>query len=462
MIWFAIPALVLLQSASRKGWIWKEDSPPVPNLRLPTPQPDRKQACSSFVPRDPPRSTTSGFGHRLAVLRDVDGDGVPDLAIGAPLDRGHGIDSGCVFVVSGADGHLIRRFAGDHAGDRFGISVSSSPDVDGDGADDVLAGSQAGYMRVLSSRSGSVLHEFPDAAAAVAIDLDRGGVPNWDWIVGTPRACEPGFHVERGAVAAFSGREDGPRFRVFGELPAETPDGTRRISWFGRSVCTVGDLDGDGIPDFAVGASGAGSGMSSVGEIRFCSGRDGSTLRAVRGPLTPRTFGLGERLAPAGDVDGDGVEDVLASTWDDGPVYVLSSRSGERLRTLLHQRPGQYLEGFGDSIALAGDVDGDGIPDYAVGCSEFLADSGDPYCVELFSGREGWVLGVYDTDAKSATVAEGRDFDLDGIPDLPVGLPELDEVVVLSGRQFGVRTAGTTVQRSDWWEILVIRRDQFP
>jgi hypothetical protein len=333
--------------------------------------------------------------------------------------------------------------------------------VDGDGADDVLAGSRAGYMRVLSSRSGAVLHEFPDADAAVAIDLDREGVPSWDWIVGTPRACEPGFHVERGAVAAFSGREDRPRFRLFGELPAETPGGAQ-ISRFGRSVCTVGDLDGDEIPDFAVGASAAGAGTSSVGEVRFCSGRDGSTLRAVRGPLTPRTFGLGERLAPAGDVDGDGVEDVLVSTWDDGPVYVLSSRSGACLRTLLHQRPGHYLDGFGDSIALAGDVDGDGIPDYAVGCSEFMADSEDDYCVEIFSGREGWVLGVYDSDAKSASVAEGRDFDLDGIPDLPVGLPELDEVVILSGRQFALRPPGSEVKRPNWWATLEIRRDQFP
>jgi hypothetical protein len=318
-------------------------------------------------------------------------------------------------------------------------------------------------MRVLSSRTGVVLHEFPDASAAVAIDLDHDGAPDWEWIVGTLLACEPGFNEVRGAVAAFSGRDDRLKFRVLGELPGCTSDGmNHRLSGFGGTLCTVGDHDRDGVPDFAVGAGGAGDSMSSGGEIRFCSGRDGSTLRTVRGPSTPGTFGFGERLARGGDVDGDGVEDVLASSWQDRPVYVVSSRSGERLRTLLHQRPGGYLENFGDSMALVGDVDGDGFPDYAVGCSEFMGDSGDDYCVEIYSGRQGWVLGVYDTDAKSATVAEGRDFNVDGIPDLPVGLPELDEVVILSGRQFGMRQAGSTVERSNWWETLVVRRDQFP
>src|SRR6267142_1907271 len=103
---------VLAQAHAPKGWIWTEEAPTRPR-----------------VPALP--SSGRGFGGRIAVLRDLDHDGVADLAISALLDSGFGCGWGCVFVVSGLDGHLIRRIPNPNSADYFGSSLHVCADVDG-------------------------------------------------------------------------------------------------------------------------------------------------------------------------------------------------------------------------------------------------------------------------------------------------------------------------------------------
>jgi hypothetical protein len=186
-------------------------------------------------------------------LSDVDGDGVPDLAITAPLDSSNGSESGAVFIVSGSDGRLLHRFHGGRPGERFGSFLSSCPDLDQDGAPDLLAGGD-GPVRALSVRTGAVLRELSRSPAALALDLDCDGVP--DWIVGAPEFAEPVFGIVRGAVVAVSGRDGRQLLRILGEMPLAGTIGSVEPSMFGSTLLGIGDLDGDGVPDLAVGATG--------------------------------------------------------------------------------------------------------------------------------------------------------------------------------------------------------------
>ena len=88
----------------------------------------------------PGQAAGSGLGYSVARAGDVDGNGVEDQIIGAPLDDANGEDSGSVYVLSGSDGSLLYTWHGDGPHDEFGWSVSGAGDVNADGLADVIVG----------------------------------------------------------------------------------------------------------------------------------------------------------------------------------------------------------------------------------------------------------------------------------------------------------------------------------
>lgn len=433
--------LAFAQGPPKKSWIWTEPGPP-PWER------------TSFA-------MESGFGSRIATLDDVDCDGVPDLAISASVDQHNGTQSGSVFVVSGADGHLLHRTSGAEPEDRFGESLSSCPDLDGDGAMEVIIRSRNRAGTCISGRTGVVLRDLEPSDAVLVADLDLDGIP--DFVFASTADCMSGIHDHRGFVKAVSGRGV-PMFSIHGEgeLAPRKQNGTCRIDGFGGSLASCGDLDGDGVSDLAAGRPAFDDGIGRIGAIEFLSGRTGTILRTFKNPVSTDRFStFGHVVGSAGDVDGDGFGDVFTNSDQDGPVFVISGGTGEILRTLTHIHGGGYVEDFGDSVCVAGDLDLDGAPDFAVGCSEFLGDDGDGYGVEIFSGRDGRVLAIFEREASHAVVGRGADFDSDGIPDLPVGLPALDQVVILSGRDFPRFEDRGTEPRRAWRIVLSLSRDQY-
>ena len=426
-------SVLLAQGSAPKPWIWTEE-----------------RATPAPVPEPPP----AGFGHRVVVLDDIDGDHVPDLAISSPQDGSRGsVEHGRIDIVSGVDGRPLASCFGDTTKQRLGSRLVGAPDVDRDGFADLIAGTANGDSRVISSRTGRVLEELPSRNVVVASDLDGDGVP--DFLAMTTSDAGVGGDGSRDLLTAISGCDDHELYQIVGEPRVRAT--ALRLGWFRNPLCMLGDLDGDGTLDFCVGIPDLRDCRSPVGAVRFFSGRTGTTLRTVKGSLGPGGYTLGVGLARAGDIDQDGVEDVLSSTGDDGPVIVISGRTGEVLRTLRTRRSGGYLEGFAETMACAGDIDRDGVPDLAIGSSEYPMDEQDDYSVQLFSGKDGHLIADLDADRLDATVAEGRDFDGDGIPDLPVGLPGADEVVILSGAGLSRLAPGSEVARSDWPELQVVR-----
>lgn len=349
------------------------------------------------------------LGTALAGPGDLDGDGVPDLAIGAP---GLGA-AGAVLVYSGASRLEIRRYVGE-PGAPIGGVVAAVGDIDNDGVGDLLVGApeagvfpqlRRGLVRVYSGRNGELLREHFGRidngqfgfSAAAAGDLDRDG---WaDYAVGRPRA-EASVFVYSGqtglpiqTITAFAGSQSdlGYSMTPFGDVNGDgiadlligaprmtlgsrtlagvvmvfrglgasqslvSVGGQDRFHQLGEAVSGLGDIDGDGFPDFAVGGGGGAS-----PPLRVHSGRDGRLLREQLGAMGT---GFASRLASAGDVNGDGRAELLIGVPRTSGRFELRS---EPAGTLLYMEEGFDAEELGDALAGIGDIDRDGWDDFAV------------------------------------------------------------------------------------------------
>lgn len=155
---------------------------------------------------------------------------------------------------------------------------------------------------------------------------------------------------------------------------------------FGWIARNVGDVDGDGASDFVTSAPDKSVGGARAGRVYVFSSRSGELLWTRSGEPGDR-LGLG--VERAGDVDADGVPDVLASAPGEGRAYVFSGADGETLLTLEAE---QENESFGRHLTGLGDVDGDGRSDLLVGAPGNDRAGEGAGRVALFSGRDGSLL----------------------------------------------------------------------
>jgi hypothetical protein len=304
---------------------------------------------------------TIDFGAAVAGAGDVDGDGALDLVVGAPGQVLGTSMTGAAWVFSGADGHALVSHADSSAGAAFGRAVAGVGDVDGDGFADVFVGAPggAGAAYVLAGPDGTQLFKAPGstfpmqlgAAAAAAGDADGDG--HVDLFVGAPNTSIGGSPV--GAVLLLSGH-DGSVLKTFG--------GTDPAHLFGTSLARLGDIDHDGLQDFA-------SAWAVSKFIGYAAGCSGAFSGATGTPLfaweqvtfEAKTTDVVPALA-AGDVDGDGTLDVLVGTRTSGDEGLLEVHSGADGGVLL-TAAGQANEQLGASV-LALDADGDGRQDALV------------------------------------------------------------------------------------------------
>lgn len=379
------------------------------------------------------------FGFTMAPAGDVDGDGIGDLVVGADESSPGGIlDAGSAFIVSGRDGSLLRRFDGEAVNDFLGWSVDGCGDIDADGAPDVVVGApfaspnaraEAGYAAIFSSATGARLHKFDGAApsdqtgmsVAGAGDLDGDSVP--DVLVGAPLADVNG-RSNTGSVYVYSGA-DGHLIRRL--------DGVAQNDQFGFSVASIDDLSGDGVRDVLVGAPNHdGPPGSNSGAVFVISGADGAPVFDTFGPMAQATFGTA--VAAVGDVDGDLYPDFIGGaptanqpTYEKGGrVLVLGGFDGAVLRSADGEGASHRL---GTAVAGVGDLDDDGVLDFAAGASNAnpggLANAGSAY---FYSGATG--LPFYRLDGSRVGIRFGRsiaspgDINRDGYADVAIGAEE--------------------------------------
>lgn len=351
-----------------------------------------------------PEDSTTLFGFSLAQVGDVDGDGVPDLAVGEPSADGDFGDTegfgppqnvGRVFLVSGATLSVIRplndpdyqmvtneKFAG-----QLGTSVAAAGDLNGDGVPDVLVGVPH--------------HKFLDKGNDVEI-------------------------INVGRAYVFSG-QDGSVL-----LTLDVP-GLEENARAGFSVAGLGDINSDGKPDFVIGAPGknigAGEGgKTDVGVAYFYSGADGSLIRTVSDPDSTVNARFGFAVANAGDVDGDGVSDALFGAPGKAQVFVFSGKTGFLLFTIASPVQ-EKINSFGSAVAGGKDFDRDGKPDFVVGAPQLSDSQGGVF---IFKGKNGRLLRQLSVASPQkfakigASVAVIDDVTGDGRADIMVGVPEQD------------------------------------
>lgn len=251
-------------------------------------------------------SNNDVFGYCVSDAGDVDGDGTPDIVVGAPFDDNNGTSSGSVRVISGATFLTLYSFDGATANAVFGRSVSRAGDVNGDGFGDVIVGapeqfgglSTPGNAYIFSGIDGSILYNLTGGAMSIqfghvvscAGDVDLDGFD--DVIVGAP-----GANLGMGNATIFSGQTGAVITNFSGAFSA---------GQFGQDVSDCGDVNGDGFPDVLITERGASGGTPPM--IYIYSGLSGALLDSLTGAAST---GLDIRASGVGDVNGDGFSDVI-------------------------------------------------------------------------------------------------------------------------------------------------------
>ena len=410
---------------------------------------------------------------------DVNGDGLADVIIGAPLANRHGFNSGSSyvvfgktngqqlhlgdvdnnnnlggFVIHGANGKLLVDSTG--GDDQSGRSVSGAGDTDGDGLDDFIVGahradannrddSGASYL-VFGKTSGSVLE---------VRDIDNNNNDN-------------GFVLE----------------------------GDIRADYSGYSVSGAGDVNGDGLDDIIIGAPQADPNGTRSGSSYVVFGRRGGAvvdLSTTADNNNNAGFVLhgvseddrsGRSVSGAGDINGDGLDDIIIGAYlanpngsNSGSSYVVFGKTDGRVVQLRDidndNNPGGFVlhgvnanDHSGRSVSGAGDVNGDGLDDIIVGARLVNGERGASYVIfgktdgRLVQLRDidndnnpgGFVVnGVDGGDQSGRSVSGAGDTNGDGLDDIIIGANRADPNSSESGASYVIfgKTDGRAIELRD-------------
>ena len=370
------------------------------------------------------------YGYAVATAGDVNGDGYADVLVGASQhDVGAGADRGQAYLYLGGASGLATVPASTLSGDEnnalFGASVATAGDVNGDGFADVIVGAYAHDAGAGANANRGRAYVYLGSASGLA------AAPLWTGS-GDENAAFYGFCVSSAGdingdgyadilVSAYQhdagGAAGGNRGRAYmyvsspagpASLAAWTRSGDEDLAFFGKSLATVGDVNGDGFADVIVGADGhnAGAGAGADRGRAYLFLGSGGTLSqnpiwTVSGDENSGVFA--HSVATAGDVNGDGFSDVVVGSYghdagagdgaNRGRAYAYLGSGGPPPSSPAWIGSGdEDVALYGRSLTGAGDVNGDGYSDVIVGAYGHDAGGvldGNPGRAYLYLGAAG-------------------------------------------------------------------------
>ncbi|PUE44389.1 hypothetical protein B9Z47_18210 [Limnohabitans sp. 2KL-1] len=406
-------------------------------------------------------ASTTSFMRSVATAGDFNGDGYDDLLIGVAgstesgvyvvygnaLGEGMKLDAGAIMsngVIAADQGFKI------DGGNYLGDSVTGIGDVNGDGFADVLIGASSDSQSGTNAGAGFVVY---GSANPAALNLSSGTI-----------AASRGFKIAAGTA--------------YGSL--------------GNSVSGVGDVNGDGIGDFIMGvtgdntASGGGAAYVVYGKTNAATltfGTNGSIAAADGFKLTGKVNeAAGSSVSGAGDINGDGLADVLVSASSSGggsgATYVIfGGATGGNMDTLVAAGQGFKISGvstgsanglqIGTSVKSAGDVNGDGYADLIVATDSDQAytaayvvyGSAAPTSLTItnaaLAASQGFrIFSGATTGAVLGEVSSAGDINGDGFADVIVGSNKGSSYVVYgSANGVDVDLTGATIAASKGFKL---------
>jgi FG-GAP-like repeat/FG-GAP repeat len=401
-------------------------------------------------------------------LLDVNGDGYADVVVGAD-DASSAAGQAFVYLGSatGLSSSPSATLSGTPGSD-FGVSVASAGDVNGDGYADVIVGADGSnsttgqaylylggaaglstHVAAILTSPGSPGTSFGIAVASVG-DVNSDGYA--DVIVGASGSTNP-----NGAAYLYLGGATGLSSSPTTSLPA--PDSNGR---FGASVASAGDINGDGYDDVIIGGAGF---NQNIGRAYLylggAAGLSSSPTTTLTGPDGPGGF-FGVSVASAGDVNGDGYADLIIGgdgvSSNTGRAYLYlggaAGVSSSSSPTTTLTGPDGASGFFGASVAGAGDVNGDGYADVVVGAYATGNGTGRAY---LYLGTTGGLSAISNAMLTGPDGASGRfgssvagagDVNRDGYADVIIGAYATGNgtgrAYLFGGRGTGLSSSPTT------------------
>ena len=477
-----------------------------------------------------------GSGRSVSNAGDVNNDGIDDLIVGAETADPNGGESGETYVIFGQssfaatvelsalDGSNGFTLNGIDAQDYSGVSVSSAGDVNNDGFDDLIVGayraapngnSYAGESYVVFGQSNfAATVEFSDLNGTNGftlngIDADDGSgrsvssagdVNNdgFDDLIIGARLADPngGRSGETYVIFGQSSFAATVEFSALGGTDGFTVNGIDAYDYSGASISSAGDVNNDGFDDLIVGAyradpNGTNSGETYVifGQSSFAATLELSALNGTNG-FTLNGIDAGDEsgrsVSSAGDVNNDGVDDVMVGARfadpngsESGETYVVFGQNSFAATLELSDLDGSngftlngidVFDNSGRFVSNAGDVNNDGFDDLIVG-AHYADPNGNSGAGETYvifgqssfaatlalsdlDGSNGFTLNGIDVfDRSGYSVSSAGDVNNDGIDDLIVGAETADPNGNLDGGEsyvvFGCdRIASVSVQVS--------------
>ena len=413
-------------------------------------------------------------GTGVSSAGDFNGDGFDDLIVGAPFDSYGAAGGGGAYIVLGKAGGFGTitlfgasspdwiRIEGDNTPSYEGGSVSSAGDVNGDGLDDILVGGRTNDDG--GDNAGKAYVVFGRTANPGTIDL--GSLPAFGGfgIIGASFEQFVGDNISDAGDINGDGFDDvivgttqgyGRAWVIFGQSALrgtidleflDPADGFLITAPFNSAfaglVGSAGDFNGDGFDDIAVSTSGGGSARPK-NSVYIVFGKEGGFGQVDLAALTPATgfvikggepFEAGQSVSAAGDVNGDGFDDIVIGGNDldrlsAGAAFVIYGRSSD-FETLdisggIASQDGFVVtgdgpqDGLGASVSAAGDVNNDGFADVIVGAPNFIQSPPAPGEAFVIFGaaptesvtRIGSVIGQTIRGGLGDDLLDGRDGD---------------------------------------------------